>query len=242
VILWLHPGSFSAASANYAPQNGETLAASTGAIVVAANYRLGAFGFLGHQARSAEGKVAGNYGFLDQRAALGWVRDHIAAFGGDPGNVTLGGQSPGAVSVGLHLVSPGSQGLFHRAIMQSGFAAFRLRDQTDAQAQGEQLAAALGCTPSDAALLLTCLRSKTPAQVLLAHPPNLSQQVLETGRTEWTPIVDGLDIPDQPRRLLEAGALSHIPVLLGANRDEGWTYPYMDGARAACGRRSRCAQ
>jgi Carboxylesterase type B len=224
VIVWLHPGSFAAASANFAPQNGEALAASTGAIVVASNYRLGAFGFLGHQALSTEGKVAGNYGFLDQRAALVWVRDHIAAFGGDPGNVTIAGQSAGGRSVGLHLLSRGSQGLFHRAIMQSGFLSFRLRDQADAQLQGEQFVAALGCANSDPTLLLACLRSKTPSQVLLAHPANLFEQVLETGRTQWTPIVDGVDVPAQPRDLYELGAFSRVPVLLGANRDEGWTF------------------
>ena len=184
VIVWLHPGSFSSASANFAPQNGEALAAATGAIVVATNYRLGPFGFLGHQALTTEGKVAGNYGFLDQRAALMWVRDHIAAFGGDPGNVTLGGQSAGAQSVGLHLVSPGSQGLFHRAIMQSGFPSIRWRSHVDAQPQGEQFAATLGCAQTDPTLLLACLRSKTRDQVLLARPPNVFEQVLETGRTQ----------------------------------------------------------
>ena len=224
VIVWLHPGSFSSASANFAPQNGEALAAATGAIVVATNYRLGPFGFLGHQALTTEGKVAGNYGFLDQRAALMWVRDHIAAFGGDPANVTLGGQSAGAQSVGLHLVSPGSQGLFHRAIMQSGFPSIRWRSHVDAQSQGEQFAATLGCAQTDPTLLLACLRSKTRDQVLLARPPNVFEQVLETGRTQWTPIVDGIDIPGQPRELFEAGAFSRVPVLLGANRDEGWTF------------------
>ena len=206
VIVWLHPGAFSNASANFAPQNGEALAALTGAIIVEPNYRLGPFGFLGHAALSTEGKVAGNYGFLDQRAALVWVRNHIAAFGGDPDNVTLGGQSAGAHSVGLHLVSPGSQGLFHRAIMQSGYASVRWRSQVDAQAQGDQFAAALGCTQTDPAPLLACLRSKSRDQVLLAHPPALFEQLFETGRTQWTPIVDGVDIPDQPRYLLEAGA------------------------------------
>ena len=181
VIVWLHAGAFSSASANFAPQNGEAMAAATGAIVVAPNYRIGPLGFLGHQALSTEGKVAGNYGFLDQRAALVWVRDHIAAFGGDPDNVTLAGQSAGAHSVGLHLVSPGSQGLFHRAIMQSGFASFRWRDQVDAQEQGEQFAAALGCAQADPALLLACLRSKTRDQVLLARPVNILEQVLENG-------------------------------------------------------------
>jgi para-nitrobenzyl esterase len=224
VIVWLHPGAFANASAGFAPQNGEALAAATGAVVVAPNYRLGPFGFLAHSALATERGAAGNYGLLDQRAALVWVRDHIAAFGGDPNNVTLGGQSAGAHSVGLHLISPGSQGLFHRGIMQSGFASFRWRSMIDGQAQADQFAAALGCTSADSTALLACLRMKTRDQVLLAMPPPLFEQLSETGRTQWTPVVDGVDIPDQPRHLFEAAAFSRVPVILGANRDEGWTF------------------
>ena len=224
VIVWLHPGAFANASANFAPQNGQMLAALTEAIIVEPNYRLGPFGFLGHEALLTEGGGAGNYGFLDQRAALFWVREHITAFGGDPANVTLAGQSAGAHSVGLHLVSPGSGGLFHRAIMQSGYASVRWRDTIDAQSQGDHLASALGCSGGEPASLLACLRSKSRDQVLLADPPNLFESVLETGRTQWTPIVDGVEIPDQPRNLFERDAFTHVPVLLGANRDEGWTF------------------
>jgi para-nitrobenzyl esterase len=224
VIVWLHPGAFANASANFAPQNGEALAASTGAVIVAPNYRLGPFGFLAHSALADERGAVGNYGLLDQRAALVWVRDHIAAFGGDPNNVTLGGQSAGAHSVGLHLVAPGSQGVFQHAIMQSGYASFRWRSAADGQAQAAQFAAALGCTTADATELVTCLRGKNRDQVLLATPPPLFEQLSETGRTQWAPIVDGVEIPDQPRYLFEAGAFSHVPVILGANRDEGWTF------------------
>ena len=224
VIVWFHPGSFVNASANFAPQNGEKLATLTGAIVVAPNYRLGPFGYLRHAALAGEDSAAGNYGFLDQRAALVWVRDHIGAFGGDPGNVTIAGQSAGAHSVSLHLVSPGSHGLFHRAIMQSGFATYQWRTATEAESQGEELAATLACTDSDAALRLACLRSKTRDQILLADPPALFEQFSETGRAQWTPVVDGFEIPDQPRFLYEQGAFNHVPILLGATRDEGWTF------------------
>jgi para-nitrobenzyl esterase len=224
VIVWIHPGSFAAASANFPPHNGQNLAALTGAIVVAPNYRLGAFGYLGHTALAAEDGAAGNYGLLDQRAALVWVRDHIAAFGGNPDNVTIAGQSAGGHSVSLHLVSPGSAGLFHRAIMQSGYASFQWRTAAEARTQGDEFAAALGCTNADASLLLACLRSKNRDDVLLARPPALFEQFTETGRTQWTPIVDGFEIPDQPRLLYERGAFNRVPVLLGANRDEGWTF------------------
>ncbi len=224
VIVWLHPGGFVNASANFAPQNGQNLAALTGAIIVAPNYRLGPFGFLRHEALASEDSAAGNYGLLDQRAALVWVRDHIAAFGGTRSNVTLAGQSAGAHSVSLHLVAQGSGGLFHRAIMQSGTASFRMRTAANAHQQGAEFAAALGCTSTDAAVVLACLRGKSQNQVLNARPPGQFEEFRETGRTQWTPIVDGVEIPDQPRYLYERGQFNQVPVLLGANRDEGWTF------------------
>lgn len=224
VIVWFHGGSFVNASANFAPQNGAALAASTGAIIVAPNYRLGPFGFLRHTALAGEDSAAGNYGLLDQRAALTWVHDQIAAFGGDPNNVTIAGQSAGGHSVALHLVSPGSAGLFHRAIMQSGFASVRWRTAANARLQGDDFAAALGCTSVDPATVVACLRSTSTSAVLLARPPALFEQVLETGRSQWTPIVDGLEVPDQPRALFEQGSFARVPIILGATRDEGWTW------------------
>jgi para-nitrobenzyl esterase len=224
VIVWIHGGGFANASANFPAQNGQNLAALTGAIVVAPNYRLGPFGFLGHAALAEEDSAAGNYGLLDQRAALVWVRDHIASFGGDPNNVTIAGQSAGARSVGLHLVAPGSAGLFHRAIMQGGHASSRLRTAADGRQQGHEFAAALSCTGGDANAVRACLRLKTQNQVLAALPLSSFEEFSETGRTQWTPIVDGVEIPDQPRYLHEQGAFNRVPVLLGANRDEGWTF------------------
>jgi para-nitrobenzyl esterase len=224
VIVWIHPGSFANASANFPPQNGEKLAALTGAIVVTPNYRLGPFGYLRHAALAAEDAAAGNYGFLDQRAALAWVRDHIAAFGGDPGNVTIAGQSAGAHSVSLHLVSPGSDGLFHRAILQSGTATSRWRTSDEAEVQGQDVAATLGCAGGDAIQILECLRSQTANQILLARPTARFEEFTERGFAQWTPVVDGIQIPDQPRFLYQRGAFSRVPVVLGSTRDEGWTF------------------
>jgi para-nitrobenzyl esterase len=167
VIVWLHPGNFQAASANLAASNGERFAQERNVIVVAPNYRLGPLGFLAHSAFTLEDptyRSSGNYGLLDQRAALVWVRDHIAAFGGDPRNVTIAGTSAGSQSVGLHLVSPASSGLFQRAIMQSGFVSARWTNAREAEAQGEQFARALQCT--DVSTVAACLRSKTRDQVL----------------------------------------------------------------------------
>ena len=224
VIVWIHPGAFVAASANNAAHNGRRMAERTGAIVVAANYRLGPFGFLAHPALTAEDSShpsSGNYGLLDQRAALAWVRDNIAAFGGDPNNVTLGGQSSGGHSVSFQMVSPGSAGHFHRAIMQSGYASSWVDTLAEGEALGATFAQQLGCTiPFE---VLTCLRSKTRNELLLALPTG-QQQWAETPRISWGPIVDGLVIPDQPRTLYEAGLFAYVPLIVGATRDEGWIY------------------
>lgn len=224
VIVWIHTGAFQGASANFPDSNGRNLVERTGAIVVAANYRLGPFGFMGHPALTAEDPgypSSGNYGFLDQRAAMAWVRDHIAAFGGDPNRVAIAGQSAGGNSVTLHLVSPASGAYFHGAISQSGIASVRWPTLADAEALGEHLASSMGCT--DPATVLTCLRLLTRAQVLLAFA-NGQQEFSETPRVAWAPVVDGLDIPDQPRVLYESGAFHNVPTIIGTTRDEGWIY------------------
>ena len=224
VIVWFHPGNFQAASANLAAANGERFAQERNAIVVAPNYRLGPFGFLAHSALTLEDpayRSSGNYGLLDQRAALAWVRDHIAAFGGDPRNVTIVGASAGSQSVNFHLVSPASAGLFHKAIMQSGFVTARWTDAKEAEAQGEQFARALQCT--DARTVAACLRSKTRDQVLRALPLG-QRQILESEAVQWNPIVEGLEIPDQPRELYKRGRFARVPLIIGVNRDEGWTF------------------
>ena len=224
VIVWFHPGSFIASTGFAGPHNAARFVELTDAIVVAPNYRLGPIGFLGHRAlrgEHADYPSAGNYGMLDQRLALEWVRANISAFGGDPNRITIAGQSAGGLSVSLHLVSPGSDGLFQRAIMQGGFASYRWRTREDSEAQADAFATALGCT--DPAQVLACLRAKTRDQILTALPTG-TEQFAETGRTHWGPVVDGLEIPDQPRTLFELGAFSRVPTMIGSNRDEGWTW------------------
>jgi len=223
VIVWIHTGSFTGASANFAGTNGRKLAEEMGVIVVEANYRLGAFGFLAHRALEGEDgarQSTGNYGLLDQRAAMQWVRDNIQFFGGDPNNVTLGGTSAGGQSVGLHMVSPGSAGLFHHAIIESAYPTSRWKSRQTALGQGDQFATALGCTvPSQAA---ACLRGKTQNQVLLAVPQGNAQVLEQANAIFWEPVVDGVEIPDQPRRLFQLGEFAHVPAIVGTNRDEGW--------------------
>jgi para-nitrobenzyl esterase len=217
VIVWLHTGAFMAASANFPGTNGRRLAEETGAIVVAPNYRLGAFGFLVHPLLAAEpGGSSGNYGLLDQQAALRWVQANIAQFGGDPDNVTLAGSSAGGQSVGLQLVSPGSEGLFHRAIVQSAYPTSRWLSAAEATTQGLAFAAALGC--SNAA----CLRAASRDAVLGALPQAAQQVVEPAMQVFWEPVVDGTIIPDQPRLLFEAGRFHPLPTIVGFTRDEGW--------------------
>lgn len=223
VIVWLHTGGFSAASANFASHNGRRLVEEQGVIVVAPNYRHGPFGFLAHPALANEDPShpsTGNYGLLDQRAALQWVRDNIGQFGGDPWNVTIAGTSAGGQSAGLHLVSPGSAPFFHRAIVQSAFPTLRTPTRAEAEAQGHVFAARLGCT--DPSTLLPCLRTKTRNEVLIAGTQAMEQVVEQPNRVHWRPIVDGLVIPDQPRALFEQHAFNHVPLIVGSNRDEGW--------------------
>ena len=222
VIVWLHTGAFFGGSANLAFHNPQRLVRESGAIVVMPNYRHGPFGFLAHSALTAEDPLhpaSGNYGLMDQRAALEWVRDNIAQFGGDPHNVTLAGTSAGGESAGLHLVSPASGGLFHRAIVQSAAVTVRWPDRAEAELQGTALATALGCTGSD---VLSCMRSKSRNEVLLALSQGTQQVAARPETVYWMPIVDGVEIPNQPRFLFESGAFNQVPTIVGTNRDEAW--------------------
>jgi para-nitrobenzyl esterase len=224
VLLWLHPGAFQAANAAQPASDGARFAETREAIVVAPNYRLGSLGMLRHSALTAEDRnypTSGNYTLADQRAALRWIHEHIGAFGGDSSNITLSGTSAGAESASLHLVSPATRGLFHRAILQSGSASFRWTMAGEADVLGDRFAAALGCTNPTA--VLTCLRNATVDQILRAIPLGQSQ-ILEDGRFEWRPNVDGVEIPDQPRELYRQGRFSRVPLIVGTNGDEGWFF------------------
>jgi para-nitrobenzyl esterase len=203
-------------------------------VVVTLNYRLGQLGFLAHPAlRAEQGEgVAGpaNYGFLDQQAALRWVRDEIRAFGGDPSNVTIFGESAGSLSVCLHLVAPGSRGLFHKAIGESASCTFfvnRLRETPDprfesAESLGQSFSRALGCdgaaTPE---ATLSCLRGKTAEQVLAAEPRPAELNIRDA---RYQPTIDGVVLTDRPWTLFRSGAIAAVPTLTGTNRDEATVF------------------
>ncbi len=205
VLVYVHGGAFSSGSGEVALYDGEALARK-GVIVVTINYRLGPFGFFCHPELSAESpqQSCGNYGLLDQLSALGWVQRNIAAFGGDPGNVTLGGQSAGASSVHYLTQSPLAKGLFHRAIAQSG--PWDRRQKTspraDAEKRGAELAAGLSV-----------------AQLRALPAPEVFTRLTAHGARS-RPIVDGWIVPDQLSALLERGQLHDVPLLTGITADE----------------------
>lgn len=212
VMVWIHGGTF--ISGTGATYNGSKLAAMGNLIVVTINYRLGPFGFLASRSLDSAGHPSGNYGLLDQQAALRWVKENIAAFGGDPDKVTVAGESAGAISVGLHLVSPAAAGLFERAILESG-PFLHTRTLAESEARGDEFAAKLGC--DKASDVAGCMRSKPAEQVLSAIPAN----PLTAGRPIWEPVMDGVLIPSQPAEALAAGRFNKVPVLNGSNHDEG---------------------
>ena len=219
VMVWIHGGTFLVGSG--AQYDGHVLAEKGHLIVVTINYRLGPFGFLAN--RSLDGAdpahLSGNYGLLDQQAALRWVKDNIEPFGGDPGKVTVAGESAGAISIGLQLVSPAADGLFERAILESGpFLQVPTLDQ--AETRGDQFAAKLGCSVAAA-----CMRSKSTAEVLNAIPAS----PISLGTPVWFPVVDGHLIPSQPADAIAAGHLNKVTLINGSNRDEGTLFAAFGG-------------
>lgn len=205
VMVWIHGGSFvSGAGSIYDPRR---LVESGDIIVVTLNYRLGMLGFLAHPALTAESSdgLSGDYGLLDQQAALRWVRDNIAAFGGDPAQVTIDGQSAGGASVCAQLASPTTAGLFSRAIIQSASCASA--PLALAEAQGSSLASALGC--SDASGAAECLRGLPAEQLTSAQTAAL-----------FGPIAGGELLPEAPAAVVAAGRQAPVPVLIGGVSDE----------------------
>ena len=227
VMVWIHGGGHTTGAGSLAFYDGQHLARQ-GVVVVTINYRLGPLGYFAHPLLSKESErgVSGNYGMLDQIAALRWVQRNIAAFGGDPGRVTIFGESAGAVSVCRLMVSPLAKGLFHRAIAQSGGAQGRNRHLRKPwyglepmEKVGESIAAALGCDQADD--VLAALRAKTPDELLAASSP--SQGLFGKG-IKFGPIIDGWALPDDPTDLFGAGKQHDVPFMAGSNADEGTVF------------------
>ena len=205
VIVWIHGGAFTGGSGSVPLYDGEEMA-KKGVVFVTINYRLGIFGFLAHPELSKESpnKVSGNYGILDQIAALQWVKDNILAFGGDPSNITIDGQSAGAFSVNALVVSPLARGLFHKAIAQSGgmFGGERMLGSDLANA--EQVGAKL--TQTLKANSIADLRAM-PTDVLLKFSSGSG------------PVIDNFVLPSI-NEVFASGGQNDVPLLTGWNADE----------------------
>ncbi|GAA2540651.1 carboxylesterase family protein [Winogradskya consettensis] len=216
VLVWNHGGGNVGGAGR--DTNPDKFVTREDVVYVTINYRLGAMGWLDTPALERSDAGAGNFGLLDQQAALKWVQRNIGAFGGDAGNVTLAGQSAGASNTCAQLASPAARGLFDRAIMQSGGCSARTPDA--ARQSGEQFAAELGCAPG--AGQPACLRGKSPADVLAAQT-----KVRQSG-----PVAGPAVLPVDPLVLLKAGTLTDLPVINGGTRDESQqsvfaTYDYV---------------
>jgi para-nitrobenzyl esterase len=232
VMVWIHGGGFVLGEGTQTDGGtaGDLIARETDTVVVSMNYRLGPFGFLAHSALSQESPrgASGNYGLMDQTAALQWVQQNIEAFGGDPNNVTIFGESAGAFSVCSHLASPRSAGLFHKAIIQSGSCERPWVELSRAQAQGDAFAAALGCgeAPEES---LRCMREASAEDVLAALPPapnfGFSPSVGPTA--DWFPILDGDFFEEQPADSFASGDFNQVPTLLGFTRDEARLFVWL---------------
>ena len=209
VMVWIHGGSLTRGSGARATYDGSNLV-QKGIVLVTINYRLGVFGYFAHPELISESPndAAGNYGLLDQVRALEWVQDNIAAFGGDPDNVTIFGESAGSWSVNLLSASPLAKGLFHKAIGESGARLDPRMTLSEATRDGSDLAAALG------AASLVDMRAVSAQQLLSAATSN---------RFRTDGIVDGWSIPDQPYAIFSSGRQNKVPVLTGYNAEEGTT-------------------
>jgi len=218
VFVYLYGGGFNEGAGSIPVYDGEALA-KKGLVVVTINYRVGVFGFLVHPDLAAESPRAasGNYGLLDQMAALQWVQQNIAAFGGDPANVTIAGQSAGAMSVYLLTASPRTRGLFHRAIVQSGpgaLASFGVASARGlARARTPAAEAGVAFAKSHGASSLDALRAK-PARELLAT-------VMGAPPTRFGPVIDGWLLTDDVDIAYAKGWQQDVPMLTGMNADEG---------------------
>ncbi len=212
VMVWIFGGGFAAGGTSEPRQDGTALCQKD-VVVVSMNYRLGVFGFLAHPELTAESRhgASGNYGLMDQIAALEWVKRNIAHFGGDPDNVTIFGESAGSFSVSALVASPRARGLVHKAIGQSGAIFSRMNPQLSlakAQEQGRDFLQQAFGTAS-----IRELRAKPAAELL--------EGALKAPRRWFGAIVDGHVLPATGEEIFAAGRQAHIPVIAGWTRDEG---------------------
>ncbi|OBS58338.1 hypothetical protein A6R68_10572 [Neotoma lepida] len=212
VMVWIHGGALVVGMASM--YDGSTLAATEDVVVVTIQYRLGVLGFFS----TGDQHARGNWGYLDQVAALRWVQQNIAHFGGNPDLVTIFGESAGGTSVSSHVVSPMSKGLFHRAIMESGVALLPDLISDTHEMVYTTVANMSGCETTDSEALVRCLRGKSEAEILVI---NKVFNIIPA-------VVDGVFLPRHPQELLASVDFHPVPSIIGVNNDEyGFIIPMM---------------
>jgi len=228
VLVWLHGGAFVMGAGSALVYGGERLARRGDAVVVTLNYRLGALGYLSlRDAPGADADAPWNLGLRDQIAALRFLRGHVEAFGGDPANVTVFGESAGGMSVGTLLGTPAARGLFARAIAQSG-AAGHVATRETAAAVARDFLAELGLSRAD----LGALREVPVGEILRAQRATAFRRGFRDGGLPWQPAVDGDLLPEPPLAAVEGGHGSRVPILVGTNADEWKLFLLADRAGA----------
>ncbi|XP_003511206.1 liver carboxylesterase 1 isoform X1 [Cricetulus griseus] len=228
VMVWIHGGGLVDGASTY---DGLPLSAHENVVVVTIQYRLGIWGFFSTQDEHSRG----NWGHLDQVAALHWVQDNIANFGGDPGSVTIFGESAGGASVSVLVLSPLAKNLFHRAISQSSVILNPCLFGRDARPIAERVAALAGCKTTTSAAMVHCLRQKTEDELLeitkkmkfgaldFLGDPRESYPFLPT-------VIDGVVLPKTPEEILAEKSFNTVPYMVGINKQEfGWSMPMMIG-------------
>lgn len=225
VMVYFHGGNYKQGLAGGPLYNGTYLVASSQVVIVVANYRLGALGYVAYP----DAGLNGNYGLLDQQAALQWVQRNIASFGGDPNRVTVFGQSAGAGSIATHLISPLFKGLFHGAILQSNPFTIPFRDSQSMPKIAAALLKNAGCAAGD----VNCLKA-LPAEQIIEAQVKTEVDLDAVGDSllhaflPWTPVVEGQIVPKQPLVAFEAGETHDVPVMMGTVLDE--SVPFIYGA------------
>lgn len=224
VMVWIHGGALVIGSGSKEYYIGGKLAAEKDVVVVTFNYRLGPFGFLSLPEFAEEDPYgsSGNYGLLDQVKALEWVSKNIAGFGGDPGNITIFGESAGGWSVCNLLASPLAKGLFHKAIIQSG-ACNSTMSVEEGYDFGKDFAAKAGCAGPDVA---ECMRSKS-ADEIFANGSGSSIGEGVGSMFRFIPKEDGYALRDTPIKELQSGSYNNVPLMVGSNRDEMKYFTFM---------------
>ncbi|XP_058383816.1 liver carboxylesterase 1-like isoform X2 [Diceros bicornis minor] len=229
VMVWIHGGGLAIGEAS--SYDGLPLSAHENVVVVTIQYRLGIWGFFS----TGDEHSRGNWGHLDQVAALRWVQENIANFGGDPGSVTIFGESAGGESVSVLVLSPLTKNLFHRAISESGVVFTADLVKKDSKATAQKIAMFAGCKTTTSAVLVHCLRQKTEDELLettlkmkflttdLHGDPRESHPFLPT-------VVDGVVLPKMPEEILAEKTFNTVPYIVGFNKQEfGWIIPTIMG-------------